>query len=250
MADDLAPSPPQPRLRGNSREYLYERLVRGGFHELLRAVDAGTLTVYAAAADAGLVRRPEPLGTGSPNARKRIDWAVHQAYRSARANGAAEVEAGDDPAPRSITPRSSTMPIDLAAAIAEVEEMHGEPGRAHPPAHTRVHPFARIQRQARRADDARVEDAPVPSDRDLTAERDRLLSIIERLEGRLRDHPLAHPTLPCTTCSSPCAPAAMKEVVDVYVAARQGEQDLAGNVLPRACCQRQLRCVDVRALVA
>jgi hypothetical protein len=224
-------------------------LVRGGFHELLRAVDAGTLTVYAASAEAGLVRRPEPLGTGSPNARKRIDWAIIQAYRgSSRANGAAE--AGDEPAPRSsMTPRLSPMP-DLAAALAEVNEMHGEPGRAHPPARTRVHPVARIQRQARRADAARVEDALVPFTRDLDAERNRLLAIIEQLEGRLHDRPCAHPAVPCTTCSSTCATAAMKEVVDVYVAARRGEQDLAGSVIPRVCCQRQLRVVDPRALIA
>jgi len=254
MDENLVPSQPERRLRGNSREYLYERLVRGGFHELVAAIDAGTLTVYAAAADAGLVRRPEPLGTGSPNARKRIDWAIHQAYRGSarRANGAADAEAGDEPAPGSSTPGSSTMPIDLAAALAEVEEMHGEPGRAHPPARTRVHPVTRIQRQAHRADAAVAHDRDLAAEREhhLLAERDRLLSIIERLEARLHDHPLAHPSLPCATCSSPCATAAMKEVVDVYVAARRGEQDLAGSVIPRVCCQRQLRVVDPRALIA
>src|SRR5215831_3943986 len=118
MADDLAPSPPQPRLRGNSREYLYARLVRGGFHELLRAVDSGTLSVFAAAAEVGLVRRPEALGTGSPNARKRIDWAIHQAYRESERADAA-------PAPVQEAPRNGhaapAPPIDLAAAIAEME---------------------------------------------------------------------------------------------------------------------------------
>jgi hypothetical protein len=144
------------------------------------------------------------------------------------------------------------MPIDLAAALAEAEEMHGEPGRAHPPARTRVHPVTRIQRQAHRADAAVAHDRDLAAEREhhLLAERDRLLSIIERLEARLHDHPLAHPSLPCATCSSPCATAAMKEVVDVYVAARRGEQDLAGSVIPRVCCQRQLRVVDPRALIA
>jgi hypothetical protein len=35
------------------------------------------------------------------------------------------------------------------------------------------------------------------------------------------------------------------------VAARRGEQDLAGSVIPRACCQRQLvQRPDIRAMIA
>jgi len=239
MADDLAPSPPEPRLRGNSREYLYARLVRGGFHELLRAVDAGTLTVYAAAADAGLVKRPEPLGTGSPNARKRINWAIHQAYRgSARANGATKAE-GRHPVGASeqrdeLAPHA--MP-DLAAALAEVAEMRRTGKREV---------LAEIGRIGKReVRDLAAEEGANLSD----AEHDRLLSIIERLEGRLHDHPLAHPAVACTTCSSPCAPAAVRELFDVALAARRGETGLDGSSIPKACCKRQLRVVDVRALV-
>src|SRR5262249_30417437 len=89
MADDLVPSPSEPQLRGNSREYLLSRLQRGGFTELLGAVDAGELTVYGVATAAGLVTRPTPSGRGSPNARKKRDWAVLKAYRkSARADAA------------------------------------------------------------------------------------------------------------------------------------------------------------------
>src|SRR5262249_8791764 len=239
--------------RGNSREYLYERLVRGGFTELLRAVDAGTLTVYAAAAEVGLVTRPTPSGRGSPNARKRIDWAVHQAYRaSARAHGAAEAAAGDEPAPGSSTPGRSTMPIDLVAALAEAEEMRAASAR---PGRPTVDFAGNFDRGVDHPHDRRI-DRDLPAEaidhdaRDLVAERDRLLSIIDRLEARLHDQPFAHAAIPCTTCSSPCATAAMKEIVDVYVAARRGEQDLAGNVLPLRCCKRQLRCVDARALIA
>src|SRR6516225_9657920 len=141
-------------------------------------------------------RTPEPTQVTTPlkncsgGYSPRIDWAIHQAYRGSarRANGAAEAEAGDEPAPGSSTPGSSTMPIDLAAALAEAEEMHGEPGRAHPPARTRVHPVTRIQRQAHRA------DAAVAHDRDLAAEREHHL-LAERDRGdegdrrRLRQRP-------------------------------------------------------------
>src|SRR6516165_4287782 len=105
MADDLAPSPPQPRLRGNSREYLLQRLERDGHHELLAAIDAKMLTVYAAACAVGYVTRPEPLGTGSPNARKRIDWTIHQAYREGERAGVAP-EPVPEPVPVQEAPRN------------------------------------------------------------------------------------------------------------------------------------------------
>jgi hypothetical protein len=105
-------------------------LERGGFHELLRAVDTGTLSVYAASVAAGFVRRPEPLGTGSPNARKRIDWAIHRAYREGERAGVAP-EPVPEPVPVQEAPRNgrsaSSTPIDLAAALAEVEEMRRPP---------------------------------------------------------------------------------------------------------------------------
>jgi hypothetical protein len=106
-----------------------QRLERDGHHELLAAIDAKMLTVYAAACAVGYVTRPEPLGTGSPNARKRIDWTIHQAYReSERADAAPEPEPVQE-AVQETPPNgrsTSTMP-DLVAALAEVAEMHRAP---------------------------------------------------------------------------------------------------------------------------
>jgi hypothetical protein len=120
MADDLAPSPSEPRLRGNSADYLRSRLERDGFTELLAAIDRGELSTYAAACEVGYVSRPIPSGRGSPNARKRRDWAILRAYReSARADAALVPETSSAPAP--------TPPIDLAAAIAEWEEARKPP---------------------------------------------------------------------------------------------------------------------------
>jgi len=42
----------------------------------------------------------------------------------------------------------------------------------------------------------------------------------------------------------------LREVLDVYVAARRGESNLAGSTIPRTCCKWQLKCVDARALIA
>jgi hypothetical protein len=77
MVDDLGP----PKMRGHSREYLLSRLERDGHVELLAAIAAGTISVFAAACEVGYVRRPEPTGRGSPNARKRRDWAILRAYK-------------------------------------------------------------------------------------------------------------------------------------------------------------------------
>src|SRR5262249_36419535 len=73
---------------------------------------------------------------------------------------------------------------------------------------------------------------------------------IARLQDAAADGRFAHPAFPCGSCSSTCADAAMAEVINVYIAARRGELNLVGNVLPKSCCQRQLRCVDARALIA
>jgi hypothetical protein len=60
----------------------------------------------------------------------------------------------------------------------------------------------------------------------------------------------AHPAIPCVSCEHPQAAAALREILNVYVAARRGEPDLTGSTLPRACCQRLLRCPDVQAMIA
>jgi hypothetical protein len=73
--------PEDRRLRpGTGRAYLLDRLERGGHVELLAAVEDGTLSAFAAAVEAGIVRRPRPLGTGSENARKRRECAIARAF--------------------------------------------------------------------------------------------------------------------------------------------------------------------------
>jgi len=208
MDDNLVPAPSEPRLRGNSREYLYGRLVRGGFTELLRAIDAGELSVFAAAAEVGLVRRPEPTGRGSPNARKRIDWAIHRAYRE-RADAALVPETPSNG--RS----ASTTPIDLAAAIAEWEEAQ----------------------RASRDDQPTVDPQREPAPAAPPPEPERIPFPI-------------HGALPCTSCGHVQAAAALREVIDGYLAACRGKPHQTGSTLPRACCQRLLRHPDVRAMIA
>jgi hypothetical protein len=236
MDDDLAPPPPQPRSRGNSREYLYARLERGGFHELLRAVDAGTLSVYAAASAAGFVRRPEPLGTGSPNARKKIDWTIHQAYRgSERADVAQESKPEPEPVQKAPNDRTtvSNMP-DLVAALEEVA--------------------AEMRQKTRDLDHREVAETGREEADQLEAAREELpREQREPAPAVLLAEPLSfpiHPAVPCTACSRPEAPAALREVVASYVAGRRGEPQ-NGNVLPSTCCKRQVRGhLDAKALIA
>jgi hypothetical protein len=56
--------------------------------------------------------------------------------------------------------------------------------------------------------------------------------------------------LPCASCRHPQAAAALREVLNVYMAARRGEPDLTGSTLPRACCQRLVQRPDIRAMIA
>jgi hypothetical protein len=47
---------------------------------LLRGVHDGLISAYAAAVEMNYCRRCEPLGTGSENATKRNDWAMHRLF--------------------------------------------------------------------------------------------------------------------------------------------------------------------------
>jgi hypothetical protein len=223
MVDELAPSPPEPKLRGNSAAYLRSRLERGGHIELLRAIDRGELSVFGAACEVGYVTRPIPSGNGSPNARKRREWAIARAYReSARAEGVGNTDilGGEKLSePRSNGRVACSTPPDLGAILREWEE---------------------AQRPA------------PPRERDLELERE-LAREREPAPAALPPEPVfpAHPALPCTRCQRPEAAAALREVVDAYVAMRRGEPSQHGNVLPGACCQRRLLGrLDVRAMVA
>jgi hypothetical protein len=218
MADDLAPSPSEPRLRGNSAAYLRSRLERDGHVELLQAIDNGTLSTYAAGVEAGYTKRPEPLGSGSPNARKRREWAVVRAYRESGASrNVQNGQTGQNGQPRRVVGSAPTPP-DLAAAIAEWEEAQ----RPAPPKDLRK------------------------QDKEILRERKPAPAVLPTLED-LAVFP-AHPAVPCTSCRRPQAAAALREILNTYVCAARGEPHRTGNVLPRACCQ-WLRHPDVRALI-
>src|SRR5262245_44536455 len=64
---------------GTSVEYLTDRLRRAGRFDLLDAIARRELSTFAAAEAAGIVRRRAVLGTGSPNASNRRNWAVLRA---------------------------------------------------------------------------------------------------------------------------------------------------------------------------
>jgi hypothetical protein len=218
MDDDLDPPRPERPMRGNSREYLLDRLKRDGFDELVEAIEGGELSTYAAAVEVGYRKRPEPTGRGSDNAAKRRMWAIHKAYQAGGRADAAERCNSETVRNSEITRsrmretprngRSASTPVDLAAAIREWEEAQRPPRPVRDPAPSPIPP------------------EPVPLER----------------------FPIIHSSIPCTNCAHPNAAAAQNEICDVYLAARRGEPNLTGSTLPRACCQR-LRDVDVRALV-
>ena len=62
--------------RGTSRTYIVERLRREGMPDLADAVEDGQVSAYAIACELGWQKRPEPLGTGSPNEAKRRAWRL------------------------------------------------------------------------------------------------------------------------------------------------------------------------------
>jgi hypothetical protein len=63
--------------------YLKKRLADIGRHDLLQAAEAGLVSHFAAAEEAGLIRRKEVLGTGSPNQTKKRLWALSRIARQA-----------------------------------------------------------------------------------------------------------------------------------------------------------------------
>jgi hypothetical protein len=229
--------------------YLRKRLTDIGRQDLLDAAERGEISTFAAAEEAGLVRRQAVLGTGSENAAKRRAWAIMKATRQTP-----PLAPKPGPTPASTpahskfsqeTPRNGrsapTTPIDLAAAIREWEE-------AQKPAPSRDHEVKLSNRLDN--SNAQREGAP-PRDEGLFAS-----SIVEanvakaEREGPERTPFPAHAAIPCTSCRHPQAAAALREVLDVYVAACRGEPHQTGSTIPRACCQWSLRRPDIRALIA
>jgi hypothetical protein len=198
--------------------YLRKRLTDIGRHDLLEAAEAGLVSFFAAAEEAGLINHRRPvLGTGSPNQAKKRAWTLARITRQAPplASKPAAAKFSQE------TPRNGrsapTTPIDLAAVIAEWEEAQKPPS----PCESR-----------QKGDDVTLKP------------RDPAPAVLPELVP----FP-THPAVPCTSCSHPQAAAALREVLDVYVAACRGEPHRTGSVLPRACCQ-WLRRPDVRAMIA
>ena len=191
--------------------YLSKRLADIGRHDLLAGAERGEFSYLAAAEWAGLVTRRPASGGGSQNAAKRRAWALAKVERCAEA-----LDVSQERANRS-QPRAA-MP-DLAAAIAEWEEAQ----RPAPSEDLLVLQRRKVREPA---------PAPIPPG-------------LERIPFP------AHPAIPCTRCDHAQAAAALREVLSVYLAVRRGEPAEVGNVLPRACCRRQLQGrPDIRALIA
>src|SRR5262249_43033068 len=156
------------------------------------------------------IKQPAISGNGSPNRSKAIAMAIWKATRQS-----------PSAAPRGptlkVSQETATGRPDLAAALAEWEEAQRQP----------------------------IIDHHVP------ISKPRFWRGLEPAPTTVPPEPerATHSALPCTSCTHPSAPAALREVFNVYVAARRGEPDLTGSLLPKSCCQRQLRVVDVRCLI-
>jgi hypothetical protein len=120
-----------------SREVLLRKLRERGHWALAEAAERGDTSPFAAAEYVGIVRRKEPLGTGSENAAKRRTWRIHQVLRAIESeNGAAKTLASDEeasceksPAPALVDGGYGTLPCMVCAnatailARAEIAEI-------------------------------------------------------------------------------------------------------------------------------
>jgi hypothetical protein len=61
---------------GTSRQYLVSRLERAGRTDLLDGIAQGQISVFAAAAEAGIVRRRKTVADGDHNATRRREFAM------------------------------------------------------------------------------------------------------------------------------------------------------------------------------
>jgi len=237
--------------------YLRKRLHAIGRDDLIAGAENGEFSMHAAAEWAGLITRQPVLGTGSDNEMKRRFWALQKVERAREQAEKPERkskvrkrpgEQGDNVTLKqadnvsllqgdNITLKRG-QPPDLAAALAEVDEMHRAPERPGLP----FFEAEAKKRQGTRTDLKRT-SPPIGGN---VVYREAVDDAAIAFDTSPRQ---VHPSIACTTCSSPCAAAAVRELLDVALAARRGATDLAGSVLPRACCKRQLRSVDARALV-
>jgi hypothetical protein len=73
---------PKPRQRGNSRGHLIAKLRAAGFDAWADAVEAGEVSAFAAAVEAGLRRRPPTLSCQESNRVKRARFAIDRIGRA------------------------------------------------------------------------------------------------------------------------------------------------------------------------
>ena len=99
--------------------YLRKRLADIGRHDLLRACESGLVSTYACAEEAGLVKRREVLGTGSPNATKKRLWALSRITRGARPLPKPEPKLEPEVSPKPTQPMFSQATRDVIARLVE-----------------------------------------------------------------------------------------------------------------------------------
>jgi hypothetical protein len=100
--------------------YLRKRLADIGRDDLLSAAEAGLISTFAAAEEAGLVRRKEVLGTGSPNAAKRRAWALMRVTgKSPLRPLKPEPRPEPEFSPESVRPKFSQETRDIIARLVE-----------------------------------------------------------------------------------------------------------------------------------
>lgn len=210
---------------GTSREYLVGRLQKAERFDLLQGVVDGLISVHAAAIEAGFLQRRPTLGTGSSNMAKARNWAL------AKVTGRSPFR-DDFPAVPLSEAKLEARRLAEAYADRGVEAVEGE-------------------RRSRRLRRRRA--APPGPERDQAGPTPK----VEPPAARAAAPPgplLIHPELPCLSCTSWCAARAQLEIAATYLALRRGERvvsaALGAGLLPAACCRRQVRVTDAKALIA
>jgi hypothetical protein len=63
-------------MSGTGRDYIIARLQRAGLTDFVVAIENGRVSAFAIGCKLGWIKRPRPLGTGSPNRTKRRQHAM------------------------------------------------------------------------------------------------------------------------------------------------------------------------------
>src|SRR5215831_11321585 len=189
-----------------SRAYLAKRLKAIGRHDLVEAAERGEVTLHSAAIWTGLISQQHTAeGNGSQNVSKRKAWALLQAERQYEARPEhTQPTSSQEFSPRTLRKGLKVGPRPDLAAALAEWE------------EAQKKPAPRDREPAPAASPPEPERTPFPS----------------------------HPAIPCTRCQHPQAAAAMRQILNDYVAACRGESHVTGSTLPRACCQWAARRPD------